>query len=88
MPPVTTSVFELFKIGPGPSSSHTIGPMAAAAAFVREAAGLPAKPSPRPRASRAALRLTLGHGQGAWHGRAVLAAWRVRARDLPAGALI
>ncbi len=28
------SVFELFKIGPGPSSSHTVGPMKAAAAFV------------------------------------------------------
>jgi L-serine dehydratase len=28
------SVFELFKIGIGPSSSHTIGPMKAAAAFV------------------------------------------------------
>ncbi|WP_432735149.1 L-serine ammonia-lyase [Maridesulfovibrio sp. FT414] len=26
---ITTSVFELFKIGPGPSSSHTIGPMRA-----------------------------------------------------------
>ncbi len=29
------SVFELFKIGVGPSSSHTVGPMKAAAAFVR-----------------------------------------------------
>ena len=28
------SVFELFKIGIGPSSSHTVGPMKAAAAFV------------------------------------------------------
>ena len=27
------SVFELFKIGVGPSSSHTVGPMKAAAAF-------------------------------------------------------
>ena len=32
------SVFELFKIGVGPSSSHTVGPMRAAAAF---AASLP-----------------------------------------------
>jgi L-serine dehydratase len=32
------SVFELFKIGIGPSSSHTVGPMKAAGAFV---AGLP-----------------------------------------------
>ena len=28
------SVFELFKIGIGPSSSHTVGPMKAASAFV------------------------------------------------------
>ena len=27
------SIFELFKIGVGPSSSHTVGPMKAAAAF-------------------------------------------------------
>lgn len=33
MPPITTSVFDLFKIGPGPSSSHTIGPMKAALDF-------------------------------------------------------
>ncbi|CAM2059811.1 L-serine dehydratase [Desulfovibrionales bacterium] len=40
--PITTSVFELFRIGPGPSSSHTIGPMAAAADFIARAACLPA----------------------------------------------
>ena len=28
------SVFELFKIGIGPSSSHTMGPMTAAADFL------------------------------------------------------
>ena len=32
------SVFDLFKIGLGPSSSHTMGPMRAAAAFCRELA--------------------------------------------------
>jgi L-serine dehydratase len=39
---VNTSLFELFKIGIGPSSSHTVGPMRAALRFVREldAAGL------------------------------------------------
>jgi L-serine dehydratase len=31
--PITTSLFELFKVGPGPSSSHTIGPMKAAFDF-------------------------------------------------------
>ena len=30
-----TSLFELFKIGLGPSSSHTVGPMRAALSFVR-----------------------------------------------------
>lgn len=32
--PITTSIFEFLKIGPGPSSSHTIGPMAAGYNFV------------------------------------------------------
>lgn len=31
--PIQTSVFEIFKIGLGPSSSHTTGPMIAAAEF-------------------------------------------------------
>ncbi len=31
--PVNTSIFELFKIGIGPSSSHTVGPMRAARSF-------------------------------------------------------
>src|SRR6185312_7518825 len=33
---MTISVFELFKVGIGPSSSHTVGPMRAAADFVDE----------------------------------------------------
>jgi L-serine dehydratase len=33
---MTISVFELFKVGIGPSSSHTVGPMRAAATFVAE----------------------------------------------------
>jgi L-serine dehydratase len=33
---VNTSLFELFKIGIGPSSSHTVGPMRAALRFVSE----------------------------------------------------
>jgi hypothetical protein len=31
---VAISVFDLFKIGIGPSSSHTVGPMRAAKQFV------------------------------------------------------
>ncbi|AZG06615.1 L-serine ammonia-lyase [Pigmentiphaga sp. H8] len=34
------SVFDLYKIGIGPSSSHTVGPMKAAAAFARGLAGI------------------------------------------------
>jgi L-serine dehydratase len=36
---MNTSLFELFKIGIGPSSSHTVGPMRAALRFVREIEG-------------------------------------------------
>jgi L-serine dehydratase len=35
------SVFDLFKIGIGPSSSHTVGPMVAALRFLDEIEGLP-----------------------------------------------
>ena len=37
---MTTSVFELFKLGVGPSSSHTMGPMTAANRFLSELASL------------------------------------------------
>jgi L-serine dehydratase len=42
---MTASVFDLFKLGVGPSSSHTMGPMSAAVMFVdrlRDAGKLPA----------------------------------------------
>lgn len=42
MKPITTSIFELFKIGPGPSSSHTIGPMKAGFDFITHVRTLPA----------------------------------------------
>ncbi|MFW5816142.1 MAG: serine dehydratase beta chain, partial [Wenzhouxiangella sp.] len=32
---MAVSIFDLFKIGIGPSSSHTVGPMRAAGIFVR-----------------------------------------------------
>lgn len=38
---VVASVFDLFKIGIGPSSSHTMGPMTAAAHFAHRLGGLP-----------------------------------------------
>jgi L-serine dehydratase len=39
---ITTSIFDIFKIGPGPSSSHTIGPMKAANLFIEAAEKLSA----------------------------------------------
>lgn len=38
---ITTSIFDLFKVGPGPSSSHTIGPMKAAYLFLQDLIVLP-----------------------------------------------
>lgn len=55
------SVFDLFKIGIGPSSSHTVGPMKAAAAFV-------ATLSDEERSAVQRLRVTL-LGSLAWTGR-------------------
>ena len=34
------SVFDIFKIGVGPSSSHTVGPMKAARAFAEDVSHL------------------------------------------------
>lgn len=40
---IDLSVFDLFKVGPGPSSSHTIGPMRAGYDFIQVARALPAE---------------------------------------------
>jgi L-serine dehydratase len=55
------SVFDLFKIGIGPSSSHTVGPMKAAASFV-------ALLNAKDRARLARIKATL-YGSLAWTGR-------------------
>ena len=54
------SIFDIFKIGIGPSSSHTVGPMKAALAFVRGLADEAGKV--------AAIEVTL-HGSLAWTGK-------------------
>src|SRR5687768_11058907 len=41
--PVLTTVDEFYKVGPGPSSSHTIGPMRITYDFYQQAAKLPAE---------------------------------------------
>jgi len=53
------SVFDMFKVGVGPSSSHTMGPMVAAARFLDHLRGLPFTP--------AGLRVSL-HGSLAFTG--------------------
>lgn len=67
MQPINTSIFELFKIGPGPSSSHTIGPMKAGADFMTLARALP--DAEKTRAERLEVRLfgslsATGEGHG------------------------
>ncbi len=59
------SLFELFKIGIGPSSSHTMGPMRAALRFAREleAAGLSSRTASIQVGLYGSLALT-GHGHG------------------------
>jgi L-serine dehydratase len=49
MTPIALSIFDIFKIGPGPSSSHTIAPMKAGYDFVQEAARLSAQQLQRSR---------------------------------------
>lgn len=68
---MTVSIFDLFKIGIGPSSSHTVGPMKAACAFAQrlEAGGL----LERVRSVRVRLHGSLAHtGKGHATDRAVL----------------
>jgi len=74
MPVITTSIFELLKIGPGPSSSHTIGPMKAGRDFHRLMAELP--PEHMDRAGTLQVRLygsLSATGKGHGTDRAVLA---------------
>ncbi|XZE22364.1 L-serine ammonia-lyase [Pirellulaceae bacterium SH449] len=51
------SVFEIFKIGVGPSSSHTMGPMVAANRFANKAADLAAHQNLAPEDVRISVRL-------------------------------
>lgn len=60
MPTSTVSVIDLFSIGIGPSSSHTVGPMRASNAFI---ASLPAYPAKVRIVLRGSLAATgVGHG--------------------------
>lgn len=74
MPAITTSLFDLLKIGPGPSSSHTIGPMKAGFDFYTLMQGL----SPTQQAAATKLQVLLygslsATGKGHGTDRAVVA---------------
>lgn len=89
MRPITTSIFSLFKVGPGPSSSHTIGPMTAGRLFARTCAELPREVLARAARIRVKLFGSLS-ATGAGHGTdaAVLAGiLGVRPEDCPSGML-
>ncbi len=65
--PITTSIFEMFKVGPGPSSSHTMAPMLAGLDFRGLMDAL--APEQRERAAELTVRLLgslsatcMGHG--------------------------
>jgi L-serine dehydratase len=75
---VSISVFDLFKIGIGPSSSHTVGPMRAAKRFVEalDADGLLTRTS-RVRGELFGSLGATGHGHGSY--RAVL--WGLEGED-------
>ena len=63
---MVTSVFDLFKIGVGPSSSHTMGPMTAACRFVETLSRKSAARRDGPRPGRP-LRLARTDRQGPRH---------------------
>ncbi|MDL2259529.1 L-serine ammonia-lyase, iron-sulfur-dependent, subunit alpha [Deltaproteobacteria bacterium OttesenSCG-928-K17] len=72
--PINLSIFELLKAGPGPSSSHTIGPMKAGADFAALAAALPGETLKRAQGLRVRLLGSLSAtGEGHGTDRAVLA---------------
>ena len=55
------STFDMFKIGVGPSSSHTVGPMNAGKAFIDELSAQGFFVANQPSVGRS-LRLTVSHG--------------------------
>ena len=62
---VAVSVFDIFKVGIGPSSSHTVGPMRAARIFVTDLAQSPVWPEvTRVRAELFGSLGATGHGHG------------------------
>ena len=67
--PVMTTLDEFYKVGPGPSSSHTIGPMRITYDFYQRCTKLPPEPARQGHGAQGApLRQPERHRQGARHG--------------------
>jgi L-serine dehydratase len=71
--PVLTTVDEFYKVGPGPSSSHTIGPMRITYDFYQRAAKLPADTLAKATTLRSTCSEPQRHRQGTRDERAALA---------------
>ena len=71
------SIFEIFKIGVGPSSSHTVGPMRAARRFVADLERVCEELVPELREGD--LVITLGAGNVSRLAPRLLAAWEAHA---------
>ncbi len=86
---ITTSLFSLFKIGPGPSSSHTIGPMKAGRLFTEACSKLPREIQARAARMRVRLFGSLSAtGEGHGTDSAILAGLLgIRPEDCPPGLL-
>lgn len=67
--PITTAITELFKIGPGPSSSHTMAPMLAGYDFLQRIKALPSEKAAKAARIKVLLFGSLsatGVGHGTW----------------------
>jgi len=75
-----TTIDEFYKVGPGPSSSHTIGPMRITYDFYQRCTKRRRTSSRRPRAQGAPVRQPERHRKGHGTERAALAASLARSR--------
>ena len=83
---MSVSVFDLFKIGIGPSSSHTVGPMCAAFAFVqglRDEGIIREQPVKVDREKVGLNTMVFAHVKLTSHGRSNLAAFAQAVKSYP-----
>ena len=77
---MAVSTFDLYKIGIGPSSSHTVGPMRAAARFVEQWLVVPGRLDEVARVRAEVFGSLALTGRGHGTDKAVLWAWKATCR--------